>query len=265
MYGSRKTDKYKLLEGRGTGSGRNYIPWIKVHEFGSYGRVHRVIGWKYDRVYQFMSDLEYYYFLLLQWNDNVKEIKEQYPMLPIEETMYIAEELGFAHIPKNSKDKTVMTTDFLLLIESGRTLELVARTVKPLKQLENKRTLEKLMIEERYWNKKGVDWEIVTEKVINETMAKNIANLYTDYFWNLDYEYKPRYGEGYIKILTEIMKKSLERNDFQARESLMDFSEQTSWSYEEGLSFLRYLIVRKIAKTNLKEPLNFNNMKVHID
>lgn len=261
----RKTDKYKELEGRGRGCGSNYTPWIKVHEFGSSGRVHRVVGWKYSRVYQFMSDLEFHYFLLLQWNDDIKDIREQYPLLPMEDTILISEELGFKHPPKTKINKTVMTTDFILLVKSENTLNLVARTVKPSKDLENKRNLEKFMIEERYWRKRGIDWGVVTERDIDETIAKNIASLYQDYFWNMTSENREKYKDREIIEFTKILKKSLEQNSFDLRKSLSGFSPKLGWSIEEALCFTRYLLVKKIAKTNFKEKLNFNDMKVYID
>ncbi|AWK50548.1 transposase [Clostridium beijerinckii] len=112
MSKNRKTDKYRLIEKRGLGKFEEYKPWLKVHEFGSCGRVHRIVGWKNRRIYQLMSDLELYYFVLAQWDDNVIDIREQYPLLPLEETILRANEIGVNHPPMNSKKKTVMTTDF---------------------------------------------------------------------------------------------------------------------------------------------------------
>ena len=44
----------------------------------------------------------------------------------------------------------------------------MARTVKPSKDLNKPRVIELFEIEREYWNNRGVDWAIVTEKEISE-------------------------------------------------------------------------------------------------
>jgi len=83
-------------------------------------------------LHEFLSDLERNYFYYLDFSDNVVDIREQFPILPIEETILIAEELGVEH-PKNPKTKEfeAITTDFLITtkdFQSGTTL--IARTLK---------------------------------------------------------------------------------------------------------------------------------------
>jgi len=189
MTRQRKTDEAKLREGQGTGHGIHYKPWIKVHEFGTCGRSHRHCGWMHGRIYQFLSDLEFYYFLLMQWEDSVIDIREQYPLLPLDQTILIAKDLGILHQPKNSKEKIVLTTDFMLTVKAGTETKSVARTIKPDAHLDKSRTIEKFMIEQAYWKLKGVDWGIVTEAQISRTMARNIYSIYNDYFWADDSGY----------------------------------------------------------------------------
>jgi len=57
--------------------------------------------------------LERNYFYLTEYSDVVVDIREQFPLLPLEETIVIAEELGLKH-PTNPKtqEPIVMTTDF---------------------------------------------------------------------------------------------------------------------------------------------------------
>lgn len=61
-----------------------------------------------------MSDLEPNYFCLTEYSDLVVDVREQFPLLPLEETIVIAEELGIKH-PTDPKigEPIVMTTDFL--------------------------------------------------------------------------------------------------------------------------------------------------------
>ncbi|GGH79626.1 hypothetical protein JOD43_001737 [Pullulanibacillus pueri] len=68
-----------------------------------------------------MSDLERNYFYLSEYPDFVVGIREQFPLLPLEETIVTADELGIKHPtdPKTS-EPIVMTTDFLLTINNGQ-------------------------------------------------------------------------------------------------------------------------------------------------
>ncbi|MCT4594727.1 MAG: TnsA endonuclease N-terminal domain-containing protein [Anaeromicrobium sp.] len=111
-----KSDICRLKEKRGLGRGINYIPWIKVHEVPSRGRKHRVLGVKHKRIYHFLSDLEYYFYLLQIFDSNVVEIREQFPLLSLETTKLIAEELNIRHPSVGGRD-IVMTTDFLITVK----------------------------------------------------------------------------------------------------------------------------------------------------
>lgn len=165
-----KYEKY-IKEGRGMGEGSDYIPWIKIYDFSSKGTISRVLGWKSHRVHHLMSNNELMYFYQLEWNDNVNDIREQFPLSDLSKTVEIARGMGVKH-PTDSQSgyPYVLTTDFLITTDSG----VYARTVKTVKELQNDRVIEKLEIERRYWTEMGVDWRIVTEKNISVQKARNI-------------------------------------------------------------------------------------------
>ena len=52
---------------------------------------------KTSRQHEFLSDLERNYFYLTEHSDFVFDIREQFPLLPLEETIVIADELGIKH------------------------------------------------------------------------------------------------------------------------------------------------------------------------
>jgi hypothetical protein len=163
----------KIKEGKGMGILANYKPWINIQDVPSLGRSTRLKGIKTNRQHEFLSDMERNYFYYLEYSDRVIDIREQFPLLPIEETILIAEELGIKH-PANPKtgEEIVMTTDFLITLED-RTH--IARTIKSKDDLMNKRVIEKFEIEKVFWDRQEIDWGIVTENEINKTFAKNIA------------------------------------------------------------------------------------------
>lgn len=264
MSGQRKTDKYRLIEGRGYGENENYSPWYKIHEFGSRSRRHRIIGWKQKRIHQLMSDLELYYFLIMQWNDNVIDIKEQYPLLPIEETLLIADEYEIIHPPissKNVKDKTVMTTDFLLTVNTGKDIKQIARTIKPVYELSKRRIIEKFKIEQEYWRRRGTDWGIITNEQIPVIRAQNIYYIYQDYFWADENGYDTTYVHSMINDFKNI----LSNNDFDALRTIREFENKNGWQEGAGLSFFKFLLARKIVKTDFDTKFDFHKIKIWMD
>jgi hypothetical protein len=172
------TIEKRLKEGRGQGTGTSYIPWLFVQDVPSLGLSSRIKGWKTRRVHHLLSELETSYFYILDWSLSVSDIREQYPLLPLEETVEIADAIGVAHpTDPQTKQLIVMTTDFIVTVpQSIGTIE-QARTVKYAQDLQSQRTLEKLEIERCYWQKRNIDWGIVTEREIPVIIADNIQWL----------------------------------------------------------------------------------------
>ncbi len=171
-----------IREGRGQGEGAGYIPWIKVGEFSSKGRDHRLLGIKTGRMHHFFSDLEAKYYYQLEWADDVTDIREQFPLFPVSDTERIAAELKVIH-PKAvaSGINNVMTTDFLLTIQKENAVTLEARSIKYKSDLKNDRTRDKQKIEREYWAERGVVWKLATEDSISTTKVDNIKKLLNYY------------------------------------------------------------------------------------
>ena len=173
-WNQAKFEKY-IREGRGQGAGVDYLPWITVHDFSSRGIVSRVKGIKTQRVHHFLSRNELYYFYLLEWSDNVIDIREQFPLLDIGLAVDIAKGAGVKYPYDNISDfPYVLTCDFMITTPQG----FKARTIKCSSELSNKRVLEKLEIERRYWDKCGIDWRLITENEIQIPKAKYIESIY---------------------------------------------------------------------------------------
>src|SRR5258708_9382854 len=114
--------KRYLKEGRGTGEGASYIPWVQIYDLPSDGLSSIVPGWKTEgRDHHLLSNLELYLFYLSNWSRKVVDIREQFPLLsdpkksPLEETLAIAAERKIRH-PQDNKTKhpIALTTTFLL-------------------------------------------------------------------------------------------------------------------------------------------------------
>lgn len=178
-----QTLKEKYDAGRGQGIKENYCPWIWVNDFSSSGLTSELIGWTTGRLHQLFSNGERNYFQLLDWDESVVDIREQYPLLDdgqpsIFRTQQIATWLGYQHPAKpKSRLPIVMTTDFVITREQGGQLVTEARAFKLSSELKDDRTIEKLEIERIYWEELGVNWRVVTEKSLNLIKVKNIDNI----------------------------------------------------------------------------------------
>ena len=171
-------EKYKkyLAEGRGRGELSEYVPWIQVQDFPSKGIVSRVKGRTTGRIHHLVSNLELWYFYLLDWSAKTTDIREQFPLSDISDAIEIADACGIRYPYDNiSGFPYIMTTDFMITTNSGY----FARAVKPSEELRKYRVREKPEIERRYWLKRGIDWKIVTENEIPRMKIRNIEWLYS--------------------------------------------------------------------------------------
>lgn len=164
-----------IKERRGDGRGRDYKPWLTVRDLPSQGRSHRVFGHKSQRTHHLFSDLELAVFLILEWQSDIIEIREQFP-LQRELTLEIAAECGIRH-PIVAGVEQVLSSDFLLNC-TGKDLSKFALQAKRSEDLIKPRVMEKLELERRYWEHKDVPWFLITEKEIPVIVFQNIKWLY---------------------------------------------------------------------------------------
>jgi hypothetical protein len=157
--------------------GKAFKPWLTVRDVPSSAPVCRLYGQTTGRVHHLMSGLEKAYCLLFDWHPHVVDIREQFPLLPVQRTQQIAEELGITppRLP-GTNESYVMTCDFLLTIRTPFGPRYLAQTVKPATELAKPRVLEKLEIERRFWHWKKIPFGVVTDR-----------GLPADLVWNLDF------------------------------------------------------------------------------
>lgn len=244
IWTEEKIAKY-LSEGRGSGELKNYKPWLTNQDFASKGRTHRITSWKTNRMMQLFSDLERNYMYLLDWADNVFDIREQYP-LDREVTLKVAERLGIRH-PVDQKTNTplVMTTDFFITLRDENTFNYVARTLKHSEELNDKRVIEKFEIERQYWEDKEIEWGIVTEKDIPRELWENIEFIHNS---------NRVLNENLI--WEDLLYKYLKSSDDQIIVILNNFEKNYKLDDGFGLMLYKSLIARKIVKLNMMSSIN---------
>lgn len=164
-------------EKRGKGTGKDYKPWLQVQDIASKGRSTRIFGHTTQRVYHLLSDLQLYYFYLLEFDDNVIDMREQYPLLDFHDmNIQVDEELAKKLFDTKTQVPHIFTVSFLVTRkgENGEPYY-QARIIKQSQELEKNATLQRMELQRRYFEKKGIDFGIVTEKEINKQLARNIG------------------------------------------------------------------------------------------
>ena len=168
---ARITDRRKIKEGRGTGTGADYKPWIQARELGSIGTESVIQDWKHGRSIQCLSQGEARVYYILRWQDDVLDIQEQYP-LELELTRGIARRL---RLPHPHDQHTHMTTDFLVTYKNpDGTRYLKAYSIKPNKSHLTDYALKNFAIEQAYWGINGIHIEIIFSDNLNKILASNI-------------------------------------------------------------------------------------------
>jgi hypothetical protein len=188
----------------------------------------------------------------LDWSESVCDIREQYPLLPLEETQEIAEQCGFTH-PTNpaTQQSVVMTTDFLITIK-GKNSEIEhARAIKPSSELKSSRTLEKLEIERLYWEKRGTNWGIVTEIDIPEVFVKNINWVHRLYERD---DLKPLSQADIVRI-ESFLRPQVIQGKCPLTKLTNDCDDKLGLDPGSSLSVVRHLIANKCWQVNMQQPI----------
>jgi hypothetical protein len=127
-----------------------------------------------SRTHHYLSSGEFSVHLLAEYSPSIVDIREQYALLPWQETQEIAAKLGIKHpVIPFTKTPSVLTTDLLLSFKEPDGVRLVAVSFKLEKDL-TPRTLEKLLLERAYWNRRGITWQLVTDKTLPSIRAGNL-------------------------------------------------------------------------------------------
>jgi hypothetical protein len=250
-YTEKKIQEF-INEGRGSGELAFYKPWIITRELtGAASRKSRIKGLLTGRVHHLLSDLEKKIFFLLEWINGIYDIREQFPLLPREDTIKIAEEYGIRYpIYPYTSVPTVMTTDFLVTKISEDQKKEIALCVKYSRDLDNERTLKKIHIEKKYWEKRGKDFWIFTEKDINPIVIRNIMDFRDAIVCNLVNEI----DAAVIEQIKNDIQNLIYETRMTVKEAVVYLD--TKYRIPEGYSLyiFRHLVAKRIIPIKMDVP-----------
>lgn len=243
----------KIKEGFGQGHRESYKPWHTIHTVASWGKSSRPLGWKTKRVHHFLSDHEYYLYYTLEWDQNVTDIREQFPLLGQELTLDIADRLGINHpTDPKSREYDVMTTDFLVDLDVCGQTKLVAISFKELKELSSKRVIEKQTIEMIYWKEKGIDFYIVTEREIPIVLAKNVEWIHSA----KDLSESPGISPNTLIQIERVLFNAVDGSNISLGQIALDVDDRLGLDPGTSLWVVRHLIANRIWIVDMNQALN---------
>ncbi|EAR55892.1 Tn7-like transposition protein A [Photobacterium sp. SKA34] len=180
MGRGRKLESFKDFERAlknkyGIGQGSDYKPWLRTVDVKSKGARSLIYGRKSQRDHHMMSSIESEHFFLAESLNCVVDIREQFPLLPLNLTQKVAKNLGVEH-PKHpiTKERIIMTTDQLLTIDSPQGTIYHAISVKPEDDSGDLRILEKIDIERVCWELLDVKFSYFTGNELTRVQSSNL-------------------------------------------------------------------------------------------
>jgi len=253
----------KFKKGLGQGEGIHYQPWIRTHDQYSTGNKSKTLGLLVKREHHFLSNLERDVFYMIEFQDRVVDIREQFALKNVELAKRIAKEIGVKYPPPVEGDEDFfLTTDFLITVRNDdNSIGYMARTVKPSDVLNDskkqKRIMEKFEIERLYWKSHNVDFKIYTDQSFSKTKANNLA-LCRKYA-SVDSILIDFSREGLMRLdLIEYF----ERVRFNQRLSDEDMIINLGMSKYNVRNLIKHMIVNKIMTVDLSKKIDYKNLTV---
>jgi TnsA endonuclease N terminal/TnsA endonuclease C terminal len=246
-----KAMERRIAWGFGQGEGADYLPWLRISDVPSKGTCTIITGWGNGREHHLLSRIERNYFYCLEWADDVIDIREQFPLLPLQRTLQIAHSLGIRH-PSVRGEPIIMTIDFLLTVRTGDGLRYVARTVKPEHELGRKRVLEKFEIERRFFAEKGVDWGVITEKDIPEAVWRNIDWFHECRDAN---KLKPITGDEISRVCDWLISQIAQKQFIIMAELCKLCDAHLAYLPGTALKVMRHLLANKVIRIDITKRL----------
>lgn len=250
---TEKSIARRIKAGRGIGRLADYKPWLRIQDVPSLGLACRSKGWKTTRVHHFLSQLELHYFYSLEWAQTVVDIREQFPLLPLEETISIAANCGIRHpVHPRTKHPIVITTDFVITVRHNSLDIDEPRTLKYKTDLCSRRTLEKLEIERRYWAARAKRLLIVTEVSFPKVLAKNVEWVHpyrsVDNFSQID--------DLQFSLIASTVLQTVRTQMARLRDLTIQLDDRMGLESGTSLSITRHLIANRHLEVDMLKPIN---------
>lgn len=224
---------------------------LKVTTFSSKGRVTRISSFKCeDNIVHLQSDNQLRVFLILEMSEDVKEIKVNVELENLEKILTEIDNLKLHRFRNKETGKLFrLHTNFLVTVKLDSGVdELIGISVKSTSELERKTVIEKLEIERRYWQAKGVRFVIITDKEIDKKLTDNIMWI-RETLTDKSVTDKEELSERLYYMLQDCQSENVS-------DVLFKFDNEEKVKSGTGLFLFRYLIADKQIGVDIKRNIN---------
>ena len=245
------TDPWKIK------TGTSYEPFVDVFESRSLGEMNVVPGRLTGRDHHYSErKREYRYHYVLELIPNVVDIREHYPIIPIELTLDIAKQLKLAH-PTHNGQPIELTFDTLLTIRhSNGELTYVARSIRDLADLAKPKVQSRLALQYAAATSRNIPWKLVTDVECSDAIATRARWLFSVYVDNPDYSCSEATTTAFLK--------SLSTQDFTEplRRVLATAGLTIGLSRDEPIALFKHLVCSRMLTVDLTMPLQLKDPHV---
>jgi hypothetical protein len=249
-----------IRKGHGAGELKAYKGWVRHTDFSSKGVSGPQPCATTGRHLDLLSRGEKAYGYILDWALVVADINEQFPQLPFEETVALAERHGIKHpVDRHTGHPWVLTSDFRLVVQSPDGRRVAVRTVKERKELSDRRVLQKLEIERLYWKARGVDWGIIVSEDIPDALVRNIR-------WIHDFLCRPQvqksdesstaFKSDEIASIAAKLQELIHGRPAALNSIAGDVDLSLGLTTGSSLNVIRLLIAQRIWKVDMRREIN---------
>ena len=236
----------------GLGEGEDYKPWVRVQDVKSKGVRSQIKGLKTHRIHHTLSSIETEFFYIAEFCDSIIDIREQFPLFPLDLSGKISKVLDIKHpLVPGTSTPSVMTTDFILTRQVEGKIFYEAISVKPINDFKDQRVLEKLEIERVWWNLLGIKFQCYCGNNSTEIQSRNISWV-TDPIRTISTFYNDSQIQISLSLLTI------------GRHIILDVCKQLSLNldikHDETLTLFRILIGRKYIEVDMSYLLETSDV-----
>ncbi|QDZ89032.1 TnsA endonuclease N-terminal domain-containing protein [Shewanella decolorationis] len=230
----------------GLGESDSYKPWLRVQDVRSIGNSAKIQGIKAKREHHMLSEHESCFFYIAEFCDSVIDIREQFPLFPLDLSVKIAKTFGVKHpVVPGTKSPNVMTTDFVLTCSDGVNTWYEAVSVKPSEKLTDVRVAEKLDIERIWWQLLGVPFHLFVMTKENQIQSKNIQWITAPV----------RQGRRFSTDLVERSSALISPGTILIEDICDEFVREFDLEHDDALVLLKTLIATKVVNVDLNKPI----------
>ncbi|MFS0756117.1 TnsA endonuclease N-terminal domain-containing protein [Noviherbaspirillum sp. 1P10PC] len=247
----------RLKRGFGLGAGVAYHPWLRVRDVPSIGTSGNPKGIKVSRIYHLLSTPERVFFHLLDRQPNVIDIREQFPILHLNETQSICSELGIRHTRRGPYPEP-FTLDFFVTRQTPLGVVFQARSIKTPEHAADPNVRLRLAVEHIWCQAHGIDWKLIDTSGFTGNLLSTLTFMRG---WSVQrYIPNPEQADEFAKVFHNIYTKNL-----PLREIVELCSKRLKRGYGHCLNEFRYcawsnrIVVDLTAKLTLHLPVVLRN------